>query len=93
MMGISAFFVFYKEATDGVSFAVFRKRARQRGRLSEKDKTKMFFEKRLKNDQRVREAKKYRFHKTCTKKDTFLCQKRQVFFWGVQNDGIFAEDF
>lgn len=81
MLGISAFLFSYEDANKMVSRFLFLERGQTKGvRLSEKDKTKMFPEKYLKNDQRVRQAKKYRFHKTCTKKNTFLCQKRQVFF-------------
>ena len=47
---------------------LFLERGQTKGlRLSEKDKTKVFPEKYLKNDQKVKEAKKNRFHKTCTK--------------------------
>ncbi|MFR1387350.1 MAG: hypothetical protein ACLSAX_09995, partial [Anaerotignum sp.] len=79
-LGFQLSLLSYEEATDGVSFAVFRKRASQRGRLSEKDKTEMFTAKHLKNDQWEKGNPRYIFHKTCTKKNVFLCVKRQLFF-------------
>ncbi|MFR7988631.1 MAG: hypothetical protein ACLU41_10135 [Anaerotignum lactatifermentans] len=45
---ISAFFIFLEDVSNGIPFAVFRKSANKRGRLSEKDKTEMFTAKHLK---------------------------------------------